>query len=294
MTTVGLTKSYGKARGIIDIDLEVQRGEVFGLLGPNGAGKTTLLRCLVDLIRPTSGSATVLGLDAQRSSTEVRGQVGYLPGEFSLWPGLSARETQHFAARMRGGVDPARVEALMERFHLASNQPVSEMSRGNKQKVGLVMALAPRVDLYILDEPTGGLDPLMQQQFRDLVQEEVARGATILLSSHVMHEVEHLAHRVGVLREGRLVLVDAVQALRARAARTVTVTFNDDAPVERLGQVAGVHVLGVDGRAVEMRVTGPMDPLIKALAAYDVFALDAPEPDLEDIFLEYYGPGRIA
>jgi ABC-2 type transport system ATP-binding protein len=292
--TVGLTKSYGKARGIVSIDLEVRRGEVFGLLGPNGAGKTTLLRCLLDLIRPTSGSAQVLGLDAQTDSTRVRERVGYLPGEFSLWPGLSAMDTQDFAARVRGNVDPRRVEALMERFHLKPGQLVGEMSRGNKQKVGLVMALAPQVELYVLDEPTGGLDPLMQQQFRDVVREETERGATVLLSSHVMHEVEHLAHRVGVLREGELVLVDSVHALRGRAARTISITFSGSPPVDALAQVPGVAVLRSDDHALDVRVTGAMDPFIKALAAFEVLTLDAPEPDLEDIFLEYYGPGGAA
>lgn len=289
--TSQLTKSYGKARGIIDIDLSVRRGEVFGLLGPNGAGKTTLIRCLLDLIRATSGSAQVLGLDIRAESTDIRRSVGYLAGEFSLWPTLTAAETLDFAARLRGGVDTERTAGLAERFRLDLDRPVAQMSRGNKQKVGLVMALAPRVDLYVLDEPTGGLDPLMQQEFRVLVDEEIQRGATVLLSSHVMHEVEHLAHRVGVIREGRLVAVEAVHTLRTQAAREVSVTFGAPPGVDVLADVDGVAVLDRQGATVVVRVTGSMDPLIKALAAFEVVTLDAPEPDLEDIFLGYYGPG---
>lgn len=292
--TQSLTKSYGGARGIIGIDLEVQRGEVFGLLGPNGAGKSTLLRCLLDLIRPTSGSAQVLGSDVRIDGMAVRRQVGYLPGEFALWPRLSAGETLAFAHRLRGGSDRARTARLAERFHLDLERPVAQMSRGNKQKVGLLLALMPMVDLYILDEPTGGLDPLMQQQFREVVDEEVERGATVLLSSHVMHEVEHLAHRVGVVREGRLVVVERVDALRSRAARPVSVTFSDQVPTAAFEGLAGVEVLQVHHDTVNLRVTGSMDPLIKALAQHDVITLNAPEADLEDIFLDFYGSAGAA
>jgi ABC-2 type transport system ATP-binding protein len=286
--TRGLTKLYGSSVGIIDVDLDVERGEVFGLLGPNGAGKTTLIRTLLDLIRPTRGTATVLGLDARRQGIEARGRVGYLPGEFSLWPSLDARRTLAFTGRLRDDIVEARAHRLAERLHLDLEMPVGRMSKGNKQKVGLLLALAPLADLYVLDEPTGGLDPLIQAQFRGIVAEEVERGATILLSSHVMHEVEHLAHRVGVVNQGRLVMVERVDALRRKAARPVSVTFAEAAPVGALTRLADVRIVHTDGRTADLRVTGSMDGLIKELARFEVVALDAPEADLEDVFLDLY------
>jgi ABC-2 type transport system ATP-binding protein len=286
--TRGLTKLYGSSIGIADVELDVERGEVFGLLGPNGAGKTTLIRTLLDLIRPTRGTATVLGLDARRQGIDVRSRVGYLPGEFSLWPSLDARRTLAFARRLRHDIDDVRARTLAERMHLDMETPVGRMSKGNKQKVGLLLALAPLADLYVLDEPTGGLDPLIQRQFREIVAEEVERGATILLSSHVMHEVEHLAHRVGVVNQGRLVVVERVDALRRKAARPVSVTFAASAPVETLTKLPGVRLVHADGTTVDLRVTGSMDGLIKELARFEVVALDAPEADLEDVFLDLY------
>ena len=289
--TSSLTKLYGSSRGIVDIDLRVERGEVFGLLGPNGAGKTTLIRTLLDLIRPTSGSAQVLGMDVHRAGVAARRRIGYLSGEFTLWPSLNARQTLAFVDRLRGDVDLDRAHGLAERLGLDLRTPISRMSRGNKQKVGLLLALSPAVELYVLDEPTGGLDPLVQRQFREIVTEETARGATVLLSSHVMHEVEHLAHRVGVVNQGRLVVVEQVESLRSRAARPVTVTFAGAAPVDDLRALTGVEITHHDDRSVTLRVTGSVDRLVKALARHEVVTLDAPEADLEDVFLDLYRDG---
>ena len=288
--TEHLTKSFGTSRGIVDVNIEVKRGEVFGLLGPNGAGKTTLLRCLVDLIRPTSGRIQILGHHGKSKDVRIRQHVGYLPGEFSLWPGLNPQQTLSRLLNLRTGIEPDRVTALAQRLNLDMTRPISQMSRGNKQKVGLVLALAPVADLYILDEPTGGLDPLIQQQFRELVQEEVGRGATILLSSHVLHEVEHLADRIAVLRAGELVAVERVDELRLKAARPVTVTFSGVAPLASLEKIPGVSIALCDAEnSVSLRVKGPIDGLIKFLATQEVVSLVAPEAELDEIFLDFYG-----
>ncbi|HAS07851.1 MAG TPA: ABC transporter [Actinobacteria bacterium] len=290
--TTALTKSFGSSRGISGVSVEIHRGEVFGLLGPNGAGKTTLLRCLMDLIHPTSGSAQVLGEEVSRNSKFIRSRVSYLPGEFALWPTLTAGETLQRLGGLRADHHAERVAELSSRFNVDMDRPLGQMSRGNKQKVGLVLALSPVMDVYILDEPTGGLDPIMQQHFREVVATEVERGATILLSSHVLHEVEHLAERVGVLRAGELVAVERVDSLRSRAALPITVTFAGGAPVELLRAVPDVEILTSESEAtVSLRVRGAIDPLLKFLAGYEVLSLVAPEAELEEIFLEFYGSG---
>jgi ABC-2 type transport system ATP-binding protein len=293
--TSALTKSFGSSRGISDVSVEIHRGEVFGLLGPNGAGKTTLLRCLMDLIHPTSGSVQILGEEVSRNSKFIRSRVSYLPGEFSLWPTLTAGETLQRLGGLRADHDGERVAQLSAQFNVDMDRPLGQMSRGNKQKVGLVLALSPVADVYILDEPTGGLDPIMQQHFREVVAAEVERGATILLSSHVLHEVEHLAERVGVLRNGELVAVERVDSLRSRAALPITVTFAGVAPVELLRAVPDVEILTSQAEAtVSLRVRGTIDPLLKFLAGYEVISLVAPEAELEEIFLEFYGSGDPA
>jgi ABC-2 type transport system ATP-binding protein len=285
----GLTKWYGQARGIESVDLQVEPGEVFGFLGPNGAGKTTFIRTILDLLHPTAGAATVLGLDSQRDSIAIRRRIGYLPGELALWPGETVRSVLLHLARLRGGVPQSRIDALADRVELTLERKVRDLSKGNRQKIGLVQAFMHDPELLILDEPTSGLDPLLRREFRAMVLERAAAGVTVFLSSHVLSEVEHTATRVAVLREGRVVTVDDVAALKARAVRRFEVTFERPIDLDELTAVDGVDVVGAHGAVVELTVTGSVDPLIKTLAEYDVVNLVSHEPDLEQIVLSYYG-----
>jgi ABC-2 type transport system ATP-binding protein len=285
----GLTKRYGEARGIESIDLQVAHGEVFGFLGPNGAGKTTFIRTVLDLLHPTAGTATVLGLDSRRDSIAIRRRLGYLPGELSLWPSETVRTVLQHLARLRGGVPQPSIDALADRFDLTLDRKIRDLSKGNRQKIGLVQAFMHDPELLILDEPTGGLDPLQQREFRTLVLERATAGVTVFLSSHVLSEVEHTATRVAVLREGRIVTVDDVAALKARALRQFEVMFARPIDVDELAAIEGVRVLGGHGAVVDLAITGSVDPLIKALAHYDVVNIVSHEPDLEQIVLSYYG-----
>jgi ABC-2 type transport system ATP-binding protein len=285
----GLTKRYGQARGIEEVDLQVAPGEVFGFLGPNGAGKTTFIRTVLDLLHPTSGTATVLGLDSRRDSMAIRRRVGYLPGEIALWPGETVRAVLTHLARLRGDVPARNIEALAERVGLTLDRKVRDLSKGNRQKIGLVQAFMHDPEVLILDEPTGGLDPLQQREFRTMVLERAATGKTVFLSSHVLSEVEHTATRVAILREGRIVTIDDVAALKARALRQFEVTFEHPVDVDALTSVDGVSVLSAHGAIVDLSITGSVDPLLKALAHYNVVNLVSHEPDLEQIVLSYYG-----
>jgi ABC-2 type transport system ATP-binding protein len=288
----GLTKSYGSSRGVVDLTFEVERGEVFGYLGPNGAGKTTTIRLLLDLIRPTRGRAVVLGLDARRDSVEVRRHVGYVPGELALYPRLTGREHLSFYASLRGGVDPRAVDDLVERLDLDLDRPVADLSKGNRQKVGLVQALMHRPELLVLDEPTSGIDPLVQQEFYRLVRERTAAGGTVLLSSHVLSEVEHVADRVAIVREGRLVVVEDVAGLKARAVRRLVVHFAAPVAAEPFASLPGVRSVEADGTGLRFEVEGSLDTLVKAIAAHEVVDIVSHEPDLEEIFLSYYREGE--
>jgi ABC-2 type transport system ATP-binding protein len=285
----GLTKRYGQARGIESVDLEVAAGEIFGFLGPNGAGKTTFIRTILDLLHPTAGSATVLGLDSRRDSMTIRRRVGYLPGELALWPGETVRSVLLHLARLRGGVAENSFVALAERFDLTLDRKVHELSKGNRQKIGLVQAFMHDPEVLILDEPTSGLDPLLQREFRSMVLERAAAGVTVFLSSHVLSEVEHTATRVAVLREGSVVTVDDVAALKARALRQFEVTFERPVDIDAFGAVEGVEVLAHHGTVVDLAITGSVDPLVKALSQHHVVNLVSHEPDLEQIVLSYYG-----
>jgi ABC-2 type transport system ATP-binding protein len=289
--TEGLTKDYGDGRGVFDLDLEVRRGEVLGYLGPNGAGKSTTIRMLLDMVRPTSGRAEVLGVDPRHGDPAVRGRIAYVPGELSLWRGWTARHVIDYLGALRGGLDRTRVEALAERFALDLDRVVGELSKGNKQNVGLVSAFAARAELLILDEPTSGLDPLLQAEFVKLVRESIADGASVLLSSHVLGEVEHAADRVGIIRRGRMAAVLGMAELAAQASQTLEVTFEHDAPTAWPAP-AGVEVLLVDGPVGRYRVDGSMDAFVKALAGHAVAGLRGHDADLEQVFLRYYADDR--
>ncbi len=261
---------------------------MFGFLGPNGAGKTTTIRLLLDLIRPSSGIVRVFGLDPRRDGVAVRRRVGYLPGDLRLYERLTARELLTYFARLRGLSGLGDGWRVAERLELELERPIQGLSKGNRQKVGLVQALMHRPDLLVLDEPTAGLDPLVQQTFYELVAEARAAGATAFLSSHVLPEIQHIADRVGLIREGSIVLVDSIEALRARGLVHVEATFADLPPAGAFAHVSGVRELGRSGRTVHFSLEGEIDALVKELARHHVVALESREADLEDVFLSLF------
>ena len=291
--TRGLTKSYGPVPALRGVDLEVRRGEVFGFLGPNGAGKTTTIRLLLDLIRPTSGRATVFGLDTTRDATAIHRRIGYLPGEFSLYDRLTGGQTLEYFANLRGGVDRAYQRSLVERFDLDPSRRFREYSKGNKQKVGLVAALQHRPELLVLDEPTSGLDPLVQQTFFSVLREAVAEERTVFLSSHVLSEAEKTCDRVAIIREGRLVRVDRVDALRDLAVHEVELRFDGPVPAEEFERIAGVSNVAVVDHVLRMHVAGSIGPVVKAAARFDLSDFVSREPSLEETFLAEYGKQAV-
>jgi len=296
LETMGLTKYYGRQPGILDLDLEVAEGEVFGFLGPNGAGKTTTIRLLLDLLRPTRGSARVLGLDSRRDGVELRRRLGYVPGELALYDKLTGDENLRYFTALRGGVDRDWVRKLAERFDLDLTRHVGSLSTGNKRKVALLQAFMHRPTVLILDEPTSGLDPLMQHEFYALLRECREAGQTILLSSHLLPEVQEVCGRAAFVREGRLVAVESMGALGERTVREVEVEFAAPA-AERAPEFAalpGVSDLDASGRRLRFKLSGRFDPVVKQLARYDVVSLTSAEPDLDDLFMTYYGADAAA
>jgi ABC-2 type transport system ATP-binding protein len=288
--TQDLEKTYaGGVRALADLDLQVEQGEVFGYLGPNGAGKSTTIRLLLDLIRPTAGRASVLGLNPRRDGVEAQRRIGYLPGDLRLSDRMTAREQLDSLARLRGGVDFELRNRLCERFALVLDRPIRHLSKGNRQKVGLVQAFMHRPELVVLDEPSGGLDPLLQAELRSLLRETAAEGRTVFLSSHSLDEVQHVADRVGIIREGRLADVDAVERLRERALRHVTIVFAQAVDATRFAALDGVHVENADGKVVRLAAPEPaMDAVVKEAATHQVVDLISQPADLEEIFLELY------
>jgi len=292
--TERLTKSYGEHRGIIELDLDVGQGEVFGFLGPNGAGKTTTMRVLLDLIRPTSGTARVFGIETTENPVAIHRRVGYLPGEFDLYDRLTGAQTIAYFGNLRGGVDKAYVAELVERLELDPSRRFKEYSKGNKQKVGLVVALQHRPDLLILDEPTSGLDPLMQQTFFALVEEARRDGRTVFLSSHIIDEVDRTCDRVAIIREGRLVQVDRIEAIRELAFHHVELTFGAPVAPALFDGLPGVNDVAARGDVVTMRVNGPIGAVVTIAAQHGIVDLVSREPNLEDVFLAQYGDHPVA
>ncbi len=298
--THGLTKRYGDTVALSDLDLTVACGEVYGYLGPNGAGKTTTIRLLLGVHRPSAGRGELFGVDAWRDPVRAHRRLAYVAGEPFLWPALTSAETFEFLARVHGGCDTAYREELVRRFQLDTRKKIRALSKGNRQKVQLIAALATRAELLLLDEPTSGLDPLMEMAFRECVHEAKARGQTIFLSSHILGEVEALCDRVGILRKGRLVDEGTLQQLRHLAAQTVDVTFAGPAP--QLPPLAGVTVERPAPDALRLEVTGAVGPLIAALAdagardGAQIKLLTSREPTLEEIFIHHYdsSDGRVA
>jgi ABC-2 type transport system ATP-binding protein len=287
--TQKLTKSYGSHRGIIDIDLEISGGEVFGFLGPNGAGKTTTIRTLLDLIRPTSGKAFIFGIESTVDPVAIHRRIGYLPGEFALYDRLTGVQHLEYFANLRGGVDKAYQASLIERFDLDPSRRFKEYSKGNKQKVALVIALQHKPELLLLDEPTSGLDPLVQQTFFTVLREAVAAGATVFLSSHILSEVEKTADRVGIIREGQLVKLGTVDDLRDLAHHQVELRFAGEVPTAAFEALPGVSDVAVDDHVMRLRVAGAITPVVQAAARYELLDFVSREPSLEETFLAQYG-----
>jgi ABC-2 type transport system ATP-binding protein len=290
----GLSKDYGSGRGLFELDLEIERGEVFGFLGPNGAGKSTTMRLLLDLIRPTSGSAQVLGLDTGRDTLEIRRRVGFLPGDLAMYGKLTGRVVLDYLAGLRGGVDRRVRDALVERFDADLDRPIRELSTGNRQKLGLVQAFMHEPELLILDEPIAGLDPLVQQSFHALLGEVSVQGHTVFLSSHTLSEVERVTHRLAILREGRLVIVDSLENLRKVAVQRLEIEFAAPIDAGEFRSLSGVTEASADGATVIVGFEGSADAVIKTAARHDVRAIRPREDDLEEIFLRYYRaePGK--
>ncbi|HSJ82259.1 MAG TPA: ABC transporter ATP-binding protein [Acidimicrobiia bacterium] len=289
--TEALVKDYGRVRGLDGLDLEVRTGEVYGFLGPNGAGKTTTIRLLFDLIRPTTGSVMVLGLDPRADGIELRRRIGYLADDFVVDGRQTPRELLTYLANLRGGVSPAVIDELAQRLDLDLTRRIGALSRGNRQKVGVVQAFMHDPELFILDEPTSGLDPFLQQEFSVMVRQAVSEGRTVFMSSHVMGEVQRVADRVGIIRGGRLTTVEGVHELRDRAQRRIEIVFNGEVTAEEFSAIPGVSDVQVEGKVLTCRLDGSADALVKTLARHEVVILNAEEPDLEELFFDYYDRG---
>lgn len=281
--TTHLTKYYGNARGIIDLNLSVEKGECFGFIGPNGAGKSTTIRTLLGLISPTSGSARVFGRDIVRERTQVLKDIGYLPSEAVFYPGMRVKDVLTLSAELRGKDCSKEAKMLCERLQLDIHRKVDELSFGNRKKVAIVCALQSNPDLLILDEPTGGLDPLMQREFFEIIREKNQSGTTVFLSSHVLCEIQRNCNRAAIIREGKMIACDSVDALTKTNAKRVT--LRGDAPLEGLGGIRDKTEL--DG-TISFLYSGEMDLLLRHLADGHIVDLTVSEPDLEEIFLHYY------
>ncbi len=291
--THGLTKSFGAARAVDRLDLCVAAGQVFGFLGPNGAGKTTTIRLLLALHRPSAGSARVFGLDSSRDSVAIHARCGYLPGEFELHPRMTGRRVLDCFARARGGVNKGLCAELVERFDVTLDRQVHELSKGNRQKLGIVLAFMHRPDLLILDEPTSGLDPLMQNEFQRLLRETVDEGRTVFLSSHELDEVQRVADRIAIIRDGRLVVTDTVGELRRRAPQTIELRFATPVAPAMFESVPGVTQVTAEGNTVTLQTTGQLAELLRVIADHDPLDVVARHADLDELFLSYYRPEEV-
>ena len=293
--TEGLTKHYGDVQALVDLDLDVRAGEVFGFLGPNGAGKTTMIRTILDEIRPTSGRATILGMDTHEQSVEIRRHIGYVPGDLALYPNLTGRDTLTYFANLRGGVDWDYVATLADRLDADLSKKVGDLSSGNRQKVGLIQAFMNRPTVLIMDEPSSGLDPLIQREFQAMMREVVAEGRTVFLSSHTLSEVQRVADRVGIIRMGRLIAVEAVAELRSKAIRTVNLFFEQPVDGDVFSALPGVRDVAVEDHHVTLSFDGRMETLLKVVAdRYSLVDITTQEADLEEIFLTYYREEEVS
>jgi len=289
LTTAGLTKHYGDVRALVDLTIDVKQGEVFGFLGPNGAGKTTMIRTVLDEIRPTAGQAWILGMDSHRQSVEIRHQLGYLPSDLALYPNMTGRDLLTYFANLRGGVDWTYVGALADRLDSDLDRKLGDLSSGNRQKVGLIQAFMNRPRMLIMDEPSAGLDPIMQRELQTMMREVAAEGRTVFLSSHALGEVQRVADRVGIIREGRLVALETVADLRAKALRRIEFTFEKRPDPHVFEHVAGVRGLIADEKHVIVSFDGKMRALLAAVGQDNTLLdISTEDADLDEIFLTYY------
>ena len=284
-----LTKRFGRVLALDGLSLDVRAGEVLGFLGPNGAGKTTTLRLLMGYLRPTAGSARVLGLDSWRDRVAIHARTGYLPGEVRLWPRMSARQIAGHLIRLRGLHHDQGTADLAKRLDVDLDRPVGELSKGNRQKAGVLLALLGHPELLLLDEPTSGLDPLAQAEFHAILRERAAAGAAVMLSSHILSEVERVADRVAIIRSGRLLMTESMAGLRQKARHWVEVRFGSPPPPDAFAAVPGITDVRLDGTLLRCTMQGAVDPLVKALSRYHVVDLNSHEADLEETFLALYG-----
>ena len=293
--TEGLTKHYGDVRALVDLDLDVRGGEVFGFLGPNGAGKTTMIRTIMDEIRPTAGRASIVGMDTHEKSVEIRRHIGYMPGDLAMYPNLTGRDTLTYFANLRGGVDWSYVDELADRLDADLSVKVGDLSSGNRQKVGLIQAFMNQPDVLIMDEPSSGLDPLVQREFQTMMRDVAAQGRTVFLSSHTLSEVQRVADRVGIIRHGHLIALESVASLRSKAMRTVELEFGSPVDAAVFESVPGVREVAVDDHRAVLSYDGKMEVLLKTVAdRYDVVDITTQEADLEEIFLTYYRDEEVS
>jgi ABC-2 type transport system ATP-binding protein len=287
--TDGLTKHYGDVKALVDLDLEILPGEIFGFLGPNGAGKTTMIRTILDEIRPTSGNASILGMDSHQKSVEIRKHIGYVPGDLAMYPNLTGRDTLTYFANLRGGVDWSYVDSLADRLDADLEKKVGDLSSGNRQKVGLIQAFMNRPQVLIMDEPSSGLDPLVQREFQRMMREVAAEGRTVFLSSHTLSEVQRVANRVGIIRHGKLIAVETVADLRSKAIRTVNIFFDGPVDGREFEGLPGVREVTTQNEHVTLSFDGQMETLLKVVTErFHVLDITTQEADLEEIFLTYY------
>jgi ABC-2 type transport system ATP-binding protein len=280
-------KAYGKIQAVKGISMRVERGEIFGFLGPNGAGKTTTIRCMLDVIRPTSGTLRVLGLDAQRDKMELHRRIGYLPGDVRLPGQMTGKQIINYFSRLQG-LEPVLLKDLLARFDVEIKRPLKGYSKGMRQKIGIVLAFMCDPEILILDEPTSGLDPLLQRTFNEFLLQEQQRGKTIFMSSHIMSDVEKVCQRVAVIRQGEIVTIEEVDKLRQKAGQRVMVEFGDPVSIDELSHMPGVSNVTSHNHAYHFNVGGSMDALIKALSRHEVLRLQAEEAPLEEVFLQFY------
>jgi ABC-2 type transport system ATP-binding protein len=293
--TVGLTKHYGDVKALVDLDLDIHQGEIFGFLGPNGAGKTTMIRTILDEIRPTSGSASILGLDTHQQSVEIRKSIGYLPGDLAMYPNLTGRDTLTYFANLRGGVDWGYVDILADRLDADLSKKVGDLSSGNRQKVGLIQAFMNKPAVLIMDEPSSGLDPLVQREFQALMGEVTSYGSTVFLSSHTLSEVQRVADRVGIIRHGKLIAVEAVSDLRSKGIRSVELFFETPVDAAIFEPLPGVRDVAVQNHHVTLSFSGQMETLLKVVTdKYTLVDITTQEADLEEIFLTYYRDEEVS